>query len=119
MAIFNKSNWLRTCSSEHARVYVPNAIAAGNVTGNGGATTITLTVPWQFQGNGQCECSFPATLANANINSGLSFGTVQLLAPSSGSYSSGQHPRVQFPLINSTNGNLNMQQTSDIICVQY
>jgi hypothetical protein len=119
MAIFNKSNWLRTVSSEHARVYVPNAIAAGNVTGNGGQTTLTITVPWQFTGNAPIDCSFPCTLSNANINTGLILGTAQLLAPASGSYALGNHPRVQVPLVNSTNGNLNMQQTSDLCLVQF
>jgi hypothetical protein len=119
MASFQKSNWTRTTSSEHSRVYSPNAIAAGNVTGNGGQTTITLTVPFQFQGNGQVEATLPANLANANMNTGLSFGAVQLLAPASGSYASGNHPRVQVPLINSTNANLNLQQTVDLVVVQY
>jgi hypothetical protein len=119
MAIFNKSNWSRTCSSEHARVYYPNAVASGNVTGNGGQTTITLTVPFQFQGNGQVEATLPCTAANANLNTGLTFGTVSLLVPASGSYALGNHPRVQVPLVNSTNGNLNLQQTADLLVVQY
>jgi hypothetical protein len=119
MGTFQKSNWTRTTSSEHSRVYAPNAIAAGNVTGNGGQTTITVTVPWQFAGNGQVEATFPCTFSNANVNSGLTLGSTQLLPPSSGSYAGGNHPRVQVPLINSTNGNLNLQQTSDLVIVQY
>jgi hypothetical protein len=119
MGTFQKSNWTRTASSEHSRVYAPNAIAAGNVTGNGGQTTVTVTVPWQFQGNGQVEATLPATFSNANVNSGISLGTVQLLAPTGTSYATGSHPRVQVPIINSTNGNLNLQQACDFVIVQY
>jgi hypothetical protein len=119
MGTFQRSNWTRTVGSEKARVYAPNALAAGNVTGNGGQTTVTITVPWMFQGNGQVEATLPATFSNANMNSGLSFGTVQLLAPTGTSYATGSHPRVQVPVINSTNGNLNLQQTVDLVIVQY
>jgi hypothetical protein len=122
MGTFQKSNWTRTASSEHARVYAPNALAAGNITGNGGQTTVTITVPWQFQGPGQCEATFPSTFSNSNINTGITLGTIQLLPPSGVSYAAGgttSHPRIQIPVINSTNGNLNLQQTVDFICVQY
>lgn len=118
MTTFNKSNWTRTTSSEHSRVYAPSAITAGNVTGNGGATVVTVTVPFQFQGNSQVEATLPVT--GAVLNSGLSLGTVVLLAPASGSYAAGNHPRVQVPVINSTNGNLNVQTTQgDLIIIQY
>jgi amino acid transporter len=119
MGTFQRSNWTRTASSEHARVYAPNAIAAGNVTGNGGQTTVTIVVPWAFSGNGQCEATFPCTFSNANINTGLSLGSTQLLPPTGTSYATGSHPRIQVPLINATNGNLNLQQTVDLVCVQY
>ncbi len=87
MATFQKSNWTRTTSSEHSRVYAPNAVTAGNVTGNGGATVVTVTVPFQFQGNGQVEATLPVT--GAVLNSGLSLGTVVLLAPAAANSFSG------------------------------
>jgi hypothetical protein len=119
MGTFQKSNWTRTTSSEHSRCYAPNAVAAGNVAGNGVATVVTVTVPWQFQGNGQVEATFPATFTNGNVNSGITLGSTQLLPTSSGSYAAGNHPRVQVPVINSTNANLNLQQTCDLVIVQY
>ena len=117
MATFQKSNWTRTASSEKARVYAPSALAAGNVTGNGGQTTVTVTVPFQFQGNGQIQASFPPS--DTAPNNGLNMGEPLLLAPASGSYGAGNHPRIQVAFINSTNGNLNLQQTTDLIFVQY
>jgi len=116
---FNKSNWTRTCSSEHARVYSPSSVGgvpSQNITGNGGAATITLTVPFQFQGNGQVEVSLPAG-ANG-INTALDFSTSYLLAPASGSYSAGNHPRVQFVVQNSSNTNVT-PLSNDVVVVQY
>ena len=119
MATFNKSNWTPTASSEHARVYVPNAIAAAtNISGNGAATVITMTVPWQFKGNGQITVSVP--VGATALNTGLSFGEPQLLGPASGSYASGGHPRVQVALINDSNVGVNVQAgQGDLILVQY
>jgi len=119
---FQRSNWTRTASAEHARVYSNSAIATGNITGNGGATTITLTVPWQFQGNGQIDVSIPPSTNGITANSAAQIGVVQLIAPSSTTYSGGQsgnHPRVQLQVVNVSNANVNIQTTTDLILVQY
>jgi hypothetical protein len=97
MADFQKSNWLRTASSEHARVYLPSSqgfgITAATVTASS-MQIYTATVPFQFQGNGQVEVGLPAGITA--LQNGVQLGEAELLPPASGSYSLGNHPRVQF-----------------------
>jgi hypothetical protein len=114
---FQRSNWTRTALAEKARVYANSAIATGNVTGNGGVQTVTVTVPFQFQGNGQVQASLPA--GSVFQNSALDLAAVSLIAPSGVSYAAGSHPRVQFQVQNSSNSNSNIQTALDVIIVQY
>ncbi len=97
MTDFQKSNWSRTASSEHARVYLPSTqgfgITAATVTASS-MQIYTATVPFQFQGNGQVEDSIPQ--GATAIQNGVQLGEAILLPPASGSYSLGNHPRVQF-----------------------
>lgn len=116
---FNKSNWTRTTAPAHARVYSPSSIGGlptQNITGNGGAAVLTITVPFQFQGDGAIECIFPPS--SPGINTGAALGQPQLLAPASGAYSGGNHPRIQVSVTNSTNGNLT-PQSNDLIFYQF
>jgi hypothetical protein len=114
MANFQKSNWTRTASSEHARQYFVGAIAAQTVAANT-TVVLTLTATYQFQGNGQIEASLPA---GATLAAGLVLGQAQLLAPGSGSYAAGNHPRVTVQVTNPTAGALTPAAT-DLIVVQY
>lgn len=115
MANFQKSNWSRTAQAEHARVYCPAAIP--NTAINFGVNSvITLTVPFQFQGPGQVQVSLPTGQV---LNSNLDISTPQLLGPASGSYSLGNHPRVQFTVGNSSTGTNNTPANTDVLIVQY
>jgi hypothetical protein len=97
MADFQKSNWTRTASSEHSRVYLPSSqgfgITAATVTASS-MQLYTATVPFEFQGNGQIDATIP--VGATALQQGVSLGQPQLLAPASGSYAAGNHPRVQF-----------------------
>jgi len=103
---FQKSNWTRTASAEHARQYFPASVA-GTVTGNltftaGQTVPITLTAAFQFQGNGQVEVSIPMAGGSTSGFSGgetaaANFLTIQnayLIGAASGSYSAGNHPLI-------------------------
>ncbi len=114
MANFQKSNWTRTASSEHARQYFVSGIAAQTVTANTTAV-ITLTATYQFQGNGQIEASIPA---GATLAAGLVLGQAQLLAPAAGSYAAGNHPRITVQVSNPTASNIT-PVACDLIVVQY
>ena len=103
MANFQKSNWTRSVSADKMVVYVPGAIP-NVLVGLNSSTTITITVPFQFKGNGQVEESLP-TSAVALV-AGLSLSESNLLAPAAGSYSLGNHPRISFKISNNTTGNL-------------
>lgn len=120
MGLFQKSNWTRTCGSEKARVYSPQSqgfgIQAITVASNS-TSIITQTVPFQFQGNGQIEVSIPAG-PSQGVQTGLSLGEAQLLAPASGSYGAGNHPRIQFKVANSTAAAITAT-ASDVIFCQY
>jgi len=121
---FQKSNWTRTVSSEHARQYFPASVQ-GTVTGNltiaaGATKTLTLTATFQFQGNGQVEVSAPEGVSNFQTAAaqGLVITNAYLTGPSSGSYSAGNHPLIVVNLFSST-----LMTTAatgfDLIAVQY
>jgi hypothetical protein len=112
MANFNKSNWTRSGESCVANVYAPGAIPNVQVNLNS-STTLTITVPFRFKGNAPVEVTLPVT-ATALV-AGLSLSEANLLAPASGSYSAGNHPRVSFKIINSTAGNLTPPATDVVI----
>jgi hypothetical protein len=114
MANFQKSNWTRTASGEHARQYFPGGIGAQTITA---ATTavITLTATYQFQGNGQVEASLPVT---ATLAAGLVLGQAQLIGPASGSYALGNHPRITVQVSNPTAANIT-PTACDLVVVQY
>jgi hypothetical protein len=117
---FNKSNWSRTVASDKARVYLPAAIPVGNITnGNNGTTIFTLTVPFEFQGPGQVFVTIPA--GQASLPNGISLDQAQLLAPASGSYAAGNHPRVSILVNNGAlaNANVNVTTAVDLLAVQY
>jgi hypothetical protein len=97
MADFQKSNWTRTASSEHARVYLPSSQGFGITPATVTASSMqiyTATVPFEFQGNGQVDATLP--VGATALQTGIALGSAQLLAPASGSYSLGNHPRVAF-----------------------
>ena len=113
---FQKSNWLHTTPAEHARVYLPAAIP-NTAINYGQVSTLTLTVPFQFQGSSQLQVAIPA--GQTTLNTGLDLSTPQLLAPATGSYSAGNHPRIQFSVQNSTNATNYTPATTDVTAVQY
>ena len=111
---FNKSNWTRTVGSEHSIQYFPGAIPNVAVPANS-TSVITLTVDFQFKGNGPVDVSLPVS---ATINTGLSLGEAVLLAPAAGSYAAGNHPRIQFKVVNSTAAGITPAAT-DVIARQF
>jgi hypothetical protein len=117
MADFQKSNWTRTASSEHARVYLPAGqgfgITAATVTASS-MQLYTATVPFEFQGNGQLEATLPVSAAA--LQPGISLGQPQLLAPASGSYAAGNHPRVAFTTISLIAATI---AATSVVIVQY
>ncbi len=119
MADFQKSNWTRTASSEHARVYLPASqgfgITAATVT-SASTMIYTATVPYQFQGNGQVEASLPA---GATLVAGVTLGNAVLLSPASGSYALGNHPRVQINASYSSGVATTTVAVTSVVVVQY
>jgi len=114
MAAFNKSNWTRTVGSEHSIQYFPGAIPNVAIPANT-TSVITTTADFQFKGNGPVDISLPA---GVTINTGLSLGEAVLLAPASGSYAAGNHPRIQFKVVNSTIAGITPAAT-DVIGTQF
>jgi hypothetical protein len=119
MGQFQKANWLRTASSEHARVYAPSGIP-NTAINFGQQANITITVPWQFQGNGQVEVSLPAGTV---LNAALTIGQATILAPTGTSYASPggstSHPRVNFQVMNTSNATNYTPANTDVCIVQY
>jgi hypothetical protein len=130
---FQKSNWTRTTSSEHARQYFP-ATVGGSISGTSVAGTVTggivfaanqtrvltLTAAFQFQGNGQVMVSAPEGASNyaTAAAQGLVIDNAWIQGPASGSYSAGNHPLIMVNL--STNVALTTAATGfDLIAVQY
>jgi hypothetical protein len=114
---FNKSNWTRLVSGEHSVQYMPSAtggITTATIAANS-TEVITSTVQFQFKGNGPCDISLPAAFTLA---SGISLGECVLIAPASGSYSLGNHPRVQYKVVNSTAAAVTPVAT-DVIVTQF
>lgn len=111
MANFNKSNWTRTVGADKMVSYAPGAITNVAISANT-STVYTTTVPFQFKGNGPVEVTLPVT-ATALV-AGLSISEANLLAPASGSYSLGNHPRISFKVTNATVGALTPPAT-DVI----
>jgi len=101
MANFNKSNWTRWGESAAANVYAPGAITNVAIAANS-STVYTTTVPFKFKGNAPVEVTLPVTAAA--LAAGLSLSEANLLAPASGSYAAGNHPRISFKVTNSTIG---------------
>lgn len=97
MADFQKPNWSRTTAPTHSVVYCPATPSALGIT----AATVTagsmqiysVTAPFQFKGNGQCEVSLPV---GATLQTGVALAECYLGPPASGSYSAGNHPVVKF-----------------------
>lgn len=101
---FQKSNWTRTLSSEHARQYF-TAVAAGITVTAATSQLITLTAAsYQFQGNGPIEISFPAGFSSAQTAAaqGLLFGNGWLQATATAAYSAGNHPQIVFQVSSQT-----------------
>lgn len=124
MATFNKSNWTRTGAAETAVVYSPASQGFGIPAGaiGAGTTVFTYAVPFRFKGNGQVETSIAAQQATTLMATGAnsaSLGTTQLLAPSSGSYSAGNHPRVAFTVVGTGTGVTIPVGGIDVIFVMY
>jgi hypothetical protein len=101
---FQKSNWTRTASSEHARQYF-TAVAAGITIAANTSAIITLTsCAFQFQGNGQVEVSFPTGLSSGETAAaqGLIVGQAWLQATATAAYSAGIHPQICFQVTSQT-----------------
>jgi hypothetical protein len=124
---FQKSNWTRTASSEHARQYFPassNGTATGNLTFVGAALkTITLTAAFQFQGNGPVTVSAPEGAGSGYATvaaQGIVIENAWLQGPASGSYAGGNHPLILVNLSNATTATVTTATTGfDLIAVQY
>ena len=113
---FQKGNWTHTTPALHARVYLPAAIP-NTAINFGQVSTLTLTVPFQFQGSDQLQVTIPT--GQPTLNAGLDISSAQLLAPATGSYSAGNHPRIQFSVQNSTNATNYTPGTTDLFAAQY
>jgi hypothetical protein len=114
MAAFNKSNWTRNLGSK-AVLYAPAAIPNSAIAANT-SSVITITAPFQFKSNAPVEVTMPTSAAA--LAAGLSLSESNLLAPAAGSYAAGNHPRLQFKIINSTAGILTPPAT-DVIFWQF
>ncbi len=115
---FQKGNQTRTVAADKARVYLPAAIPVGNITsGTSNTTVLTFTVPFEFQGPGQVFVTIPG--GQAALANGLELAEAMLLAPSTGSYSAGNHPRVSVKISNDIGANVNQTTALDLFCVQY
>jgi len=114
MTAFNKSNWTRTVGSEHATQYFPGAIPNVAIPANS-TSIITLTVQFQFKGNGPVDVSLPA---GVTLPTGVSLGEAVLIAPAAGSYGAGNHPRISFKVINSTIA-AQTPAATDVIATQF
>lgn len=112
---FKKSNWTRTVAPDHSVVYAPAAIPASPIA-NGAAAVFTVTVPYQFKGNGQVLVTLPE---GETLDTGLVLGSAQLLGPASGSYAAGNHPRVTFQVSNITAAPITPAAALDVVIVQY
>lgn len=115
MANFNKSNWTRSVGDDKAVLYAPGAITNVAIPANS-STAYTVTAPFQFKGNGPVEVTLPVTAAA--LVAGLSVSETNLLAPASGSYAAGNHPRLTFKVSNNTIGALTPPAT-DVIFWQF
>jgi hypothetical protein len=117
---FQKSNWTRTLSSEHARQYF-TAVAAGITVTAATTQLVTLTsAAYQFQGNGPVEISFPFGFSSAETVAaqGLLFGNGWLQATATAAYSAGNHPQIVFQVSSQTL--LTVAATGfSVIAVQY
>jgi hypothetical protein len=117
---FQKSNWTRTLSSEHARQYF-TAVAAGITVTAATTQLVTLTsAAYQFQGNGPVEISFPFGFSNTETVAaqGLLFGNAWLQATATAAYSAGNHPQIVFQVSSQTL--LTVAATGfSVIAVQY
>jgi len=101
---FQKSNWTRTASSEHARQYF-TAVAAGITITAATTQLVTLTsAAFQFQGNGPVEVSFPTGFSSAESAAaqGMVFGNAWLQATATAAYSAGIHPQIVFQVTSQT-----------------
>ena len=100
---FQKSNWTRTASSEHARQYF-TAVAAGITIAAASTSLITVTAAFQFQGNGGVEVSLPfgASSAETAAAQGMVIGAAWLQPAASGSYAAGNHPLLVFQATSQT-----------------
>jgi hypothetical protein len=112
MANFQKSNWTRSVEADGMCVYVPGGIPNVAVPANT-STTLTVTVPLKFKGNAMVEVTLPTSATP--LVAGLSLSEANLLAPASGSYGLGNHPRVSFKISNNTTGSLTPPATDVII----
>jgi hypothetical protein len=101
---FQRSNWTRTASGEHARQYF-TAVAAGITITAATSQLITLTsCAFQFQGNGQVEVSFPTGFSGGETAAaqGLILGQAWLQATATAAYSAGIHPQIVFQVTSQT-----------------
>jgi hypothetical protein len=112
---FKKSNWTRTVLSDHSVVYAPGAITTGTIAANTNSA-ITITVPYQFKGNGQVLATLPE---GDTLDAGLVVTGASLLGPASGSYAAGNHPRVVVNISNVTVADITPVSAHDLVIVQY
>jgi hypothetical protein len=91
---FQKSNWTRTTSSEHARQYFTN-VASSIVITAASSQLLTLTnASFMFQGNGIIDVAFPegASGGATAAAQGLVLGSAYLLQ--TGIQANGVHPSI-------------------------
>lgn len=129
-AAFQKSNWTRTASGQHARQYFPassNGTATGNLTFTAGAVkSLTLTAAFQFQGNGQVQVTAPeqggSTSGFGGYETAAAAGVVienaYLIGAASGGYAAGNHPLI---VVNVSSGAAYTTSAAgfDLLAVQY
>src|ERR1700677_1267693 len=101
-APFQKSNWTRTCSSEHARQYFRN-VASSRVVTAASSQLLTLTnAAFQFQGNGIVDVAFPegASGGATAAAQGLVLGSAYLVQ--NGIQANGVHPSIVVQISSQT-----------------
>lgn len=112
--VFNKGNRPQESITSKMDLYFPAAIAITTTIAANVISNVTLTVPFQFKGAGVIEVSLPP---NDALDAGLSLGSATLLAPASGSYSAGNHPRVNVQVINNTTAAITTAAAHDLILI--
>src|SRR5689334_22327356 len=112
---FQKGNKPRPAITAKAVYVAVSALTSTTTIAPNVIDTVTITVPFQFKG---ATAIVPSLAPNDALDTGLALGSATLLAPASGSYSAGNHPRVAVQIINETTATVTTAANHDIYLIQ-